>query len=309
MRTIGIGLVLAATSWLGVESVARVEAIPPPAQELAGRLYERLSALRAAEGAPEAPRRPELDRLAESRAREIAALPMSRRMAPDDSIEDRIRQAGIRRFRRAVARLALLDGFEDPAAEAVEEWRGAGGASLLDRSWSGVGTGVARGEDGVVVLVALFLEDDRIPTDLRGLERETERRVNEARREHGLAPLSTSRKLQAVARAHSEDMARSGYFSHRSPDGVGPADRFRARGIAYRKVAENIAENRGAEDTVAAAVEGWMRSPGHRANILDPEVTETGVGIAVDRDGSIFYTQLFRLPPPEEHKERDPGAR
>jgi uncharacterized protein YkwD len=71
----------------------------------------------------------------------------------------------------------------------------------------------------------------------------------------------------------------------------------RGAGLGFREVAENIASNRNVDDPVRTAVEAWMDSSGHRANILNPRVAETGLGVAVDGDGTLFFTQLFYLAP------------
>ena len=135
-------------------------------------------------------------------------------------------------------------------------------------------------------------------TDLAAMERRTERLVNDARRNEGsLRPLVHSDVLAEIAREHSQDMARNDYLGHDDSRGHGPDWRVRQRGIRYRSVAENVAENRGWEDPVARAVDGWLRSPGHRRNIMDRGLTESGVGIALDPEsGTLYFTQLFLRP-------------
>jgi uncharacterized protein YkwD len=97
-----------------------------------------------------------------------------------------------------------------------------------------------------------------------------------------------------MARHHSEKMSREGYFSHTTPDGKRLRDRARLVGIVqFRVVAENIAYNQGYEDPGAFAVERWMLSPKHRANILSPEFRAMATGSFVAADGSVFLTQTF----------------
>jgi uncharacterized protein YkwD len=131
------------------------------------------------------------------------------------------------------------------------------------------------------------------------MERDVEQLVNDARREQGLAVLAHSDVLSEIARAHSQDMARHDYLGHEDRRGRGPDWRVEQRRVRYRKLAENVAENQGWQDPVSKAVEGWLRSAGHRRNIMDAELTRTGVGIALDRDsGTYYFTQLFLLPRP-----------
>ncbi len=127
------------------------------------------------------------------------------------------------------------------------------------------------------------------------MEEEVVRRINEERRRQGLDPLSVNADLARVARAFSRQMSREGFFSHTDPAGRGMVDRLRDAGIRYRISGENISMNVNAPDPVDLAVRGWMRSPGHRENILRGAYTETGVGIW--RDGDTYhFTQLFIRP-------------
>jgi uncharacterized protein YkwD len=106
-------------------------------------------------------------------------------------------------------------------------------------------------------------------------------------------PLQWDDRLAAVARAHSEDMARNGFFSHQGSDGSNPALRTTKAGIQWRCTGENIAE----VSDVAQAEQLFMNEPkfqeNHRANILNTEYTRVGVGIARGRDGALYITQEF----------------
>jgi hypothetical protein len=91
-------------------------------------------------------------------------------------------------------------------------------------------------------------------------------------------------------------MARTGRIAHDSPASGGPADRARRAGIRFTRLTENLAV---AADA-AAAHDGLMNSPGHRANILDPAVTEVGIGaLYADVGGAraLIVTQMFAAPP------------
>ncbi|MDI2130033.1 CAP domain-containing protein [Yinghuangia seranimata] len=134
------------------------------------------------------------------------------------------------------------------------------------------------------------------PSSLDPLRAEVITLTNAARAAHGLPPLAAEPRLTASAQAHSADMAARDYFEHDSLDGRKPADRIRAAGYAYSRCAENIAAG---QPTPADVVDGWMNSPGHRANILTPELTQIGIGIAYGGSYRIYWTQNFGTPMPD----------
>jgi uncharacterized protein YkwD len=106
-------------------------------------------------------------------------------------------------------------------------------------------------------------------------------------------PLRWNDTLAAVARAHSLDMLNQGYFSHQDPLGRSVAKRVEAAGMEWQAVGENIA----IYGSVAGAEEAFMNEPrftkNHRANILDPDFTEVGIGIVQAPNGSLYITQDF----------------
>jgi uncharacterized protein YkwD len=106
--------------------------------------------------------------------------------------------------------------------------------------------------------------------------------LNRERAEHGLAALRRSSRLELASQRHSEDMAARNFFAHETPDGIDPGARMAAAGYPATASAtgENIAWGSAANATPVRIVQGWMKSPGHRANILRPEFTEVGVGVA-----------------------------
>ena len=108
--------------------------------------------------------------------------------------------------------------------------------------------------------------------------------LNKKRAEHGLAALQPSPVLELASQRHSEDMATRNYFEHDTPDGIDSAARIVAAG--YPRVGTWLGENlywgEQAKATPVKAVEGWMHSPGHRANILRAEFAAVGVGVAYD---------------------------
>ena len=133
----------------------------------------------------------------------------------------------------------------------------------------------------------------RSDTGAAGVLGEVVDRTNAERARHGLPPLGVDARLAAAAHAHSADMVRRAFFAHESPDGRQVWDRAVAAGYAYRKVAENIAAGQRSAEEV---VRGWMESPGHRANILDGDLAQIGVGRADGGSYGVYWTQVFGTP-------------
>jgi len=126
------------------------------------------------------------------------------------------------------------------------------------------------------------------------IERRAFEKTNQVRVAEGLSQLAWDAELCRMARAHSEDMARQGYFSHETLEGLQLKDRARATGIPhFRVIGENIAYNKGYQDPGGFAVERWMISPGHRANILYIGFQASAIGSYVSADGSVYVTQIF----------------
>jgi len=129
------------------------------------------------------------------------------------------------------------------------------------------------------------------PSDI---EKRAFEQTNLERIKNGLPPLIWDADICRMARTHSENMAQQRYFSHVTPDGLRLRDRARAAGILrYSVLGENIAYNQGYADPGALAVERWMLSPKHRANILSPEFRAMAIGSFVAADGSVYLTQTF----------------
>jgi uncharacterized protein YkwD len=101
--------------------------------------------------------------------------------------------------------------------------------------------------------------------------------LNRARAARGLAPLHLDARLQNAALAHSQDMARKGYFAHGDF-----ASRMRRHGVRGARVAENIAWATG-RNRARKIVQMWMNSPPHRANVLHPGFRRVGVAGVVGR--------------------------
>ena len=103
------------------------------------------------------------------------------------------------------------------------------------------------------------------------------------------------RRDTKIPRLHAADMARYNYFSHSGRDGSDPAQRVERAGYRYRSTGENIAAGQlNPEDAVA----GWIKSPPHCANLMNPAFTEMGVAFAVDPSSEmgVYWTQAFGRP-------------
>jgi len=155
----------------------------------------------------------------------------------------------------------------------------------------------------------------RIPA----LERRIHELIDKERTGKKLPALQFDEKLSNIARAHSTDMARRNFFSHINPDGKDPTARGRLAGYVCKKdfgsyFTEGLAENlyqgnlyssvrtRGNEKTYAwntledlasQSVMGWMKSKGHRENILGKTFDTTGIGVAISKDDKVYVTQVF----------------
>jgi uncharacterized protein YkwD len=131
------------------------------------------------------------------------------------------------------------------------------------------------------------------PVAANNFERQAFNLINAERAKNGLQPLVWDGELCRVARTHSENMGRRNFFDHQGPDGTNLLDRVTARGIMWRSLGENIAYNQGHDDPAGLAVDQWMHSPKHRANILRANFTHSGIGVARTADGRVYLTQVF----------------
>jgi len=109
-------------------------------------------------------------------------------------------------------------------------------------------------------------------------------------------PVRWNPALGQAALGHSRDMATQRYFNHKAKDGSQVAQRTTRAGYQWGRVGENIAFG---QSTPGEAVAGWLDSPGHCANIMNPGFTEMGAayGIAAERrSGLVYWTQVFAAP-------------
>jgi uncharacterized protein YkwD len=137
------------------------------------------------------------------------------------------------------------------------------------------------------------------PDDAALLEARFHAEVNAERARRHLTELARDPALDAVARAHSSDMARRGYLSHVSPEGRDPVGRLAAAGIEDVSLAAENAGLTDRGDPNREILQGWLASPVHRSNLHAPPWNRTGVGIARSASGTWYYTQLYVTVPRE----------
>ena len=126
----------------------------------------------------------------------------------------------------------------------------------------------------------------RAPREL-GLERARQLTLclhNEQRASEGLPPLRRNSQLELAAQRYAEQMVAEQFFEHEAPNGSDPQDRILMAGYPSQAAStgENLAWGTGAEGTPVEIMDGWMHSPGHKANVLRPNFAEAGVGIVSD---------------------------
>lgn len=120
------------------------------------------------------------------------------------------------------------------------------------------------------------------------LEKAVNQQINQYRASKKLPPLSVDPRISQLARIHSQNMASGKVkFSHDGFEG-----RAKNLAIPYQSVAENVAYNMGFSDPVRNAVDGWIKSDGHRKN-MEGQFNLTGIGIAKNAKGEYYFTQLF----------------
>ena len=113
--------------------------------------------------------------------------------------------------------------------------------------------------------------------------------INKQREANGLSPLKVNSEVQRVARIKAQDMVSSGYFSHNSPTYGSPFNMLQSFKISYKTAGENIAGN----SSNSAAVNAWMNSSGHKANILNSSFNYTGIGVVNSPKYGKIYVQMF----------------
>jgi len=128
-----------------------------------------------------------------------------------------------------------------------------------------------------------------ISSDLSNDEKEVFNLINTQRTNNGLPALKISNEVQNVARIKAYDMVDKNYFSHNSPTYGSPFDMLKSFKVSYTSAGENIAGN----SSNSGAVNAWMNSPGHKANILNNSFNYTGIGVVASPKYGKIYVQMF----------------
>ena len=116
--------------------------------------------------------------------------------------------------------------------------------------------------------------------------------VNKARAGAGCGALTMNSKLAAAAHGHAKAMAEKNFFGHASKNGSKFSSRIKPQGYSYSKVAENIGAG---QSSAAGIMESWLGSSGHRKNILDCALTETGIAVVYQPDDAPLKGQKYAM--------------
>jgi uncharacterized protein YkwD len=188
-----------------------------------------------------------------------------------------------------------------PDATLIESLKQSGCRRLTDRSLRDAGE-YTRGRDTWLIMAAPYVAPS--PSQAQGLALRVLDLVNQARARptHCGArafaptlPVSLSDTLSSVALGHAVDMAQHDYFEHRDLAGNSPADRVRAVGYQESLVGENIAYG---PETADEVVRGWLDSPGHCENIMNPRFEEMGIASSQGRSAKhgVYWVQVLAAP-------------
>ena len=120
-------------------------------------------------------------------------------------------------------------------------------------------------------------------------EKEVFNLINKQRTDNGLQMLKVDDEVQRLARIKAQDMVNNNYFSHESPTYGSPFDMLKSFKISYKSAGENIAGN----SSNSGAVNAWMNSSGHKANILNSSFNHTGIGVVSSPKYGKVYVQVF----------------
>lgn len=215
----------------------------------------------------------------------------------DGGLRDRLKASG---YQAVTVRSIRVVGAQD-ADEAFDMLQSDHCGALLDTQFADIGVSRARSEWQVVLARPVL---DGQVGDTRAVSKALLAQVNAARAKPRLCgrqrfaaarPLAWNAALGAAAQGHSKAMAYGNYFAHQDPDGDRPADRARAAGFRGRQIGENIAAGQGSP---SKAMSGWLASPGHCANLMNPMFTQVGAAYAADSrsDEGVYWTMLFGAP-------------
>lgn len=218
-------------------------------------------------------------------------------VSADTQLQDALKEAG---YAAARAQAISVSGPSN-ASDAINFIKQRYCSLLLNPQYSAVGIS-QEGNTWRLVFARPLLSANL--GDWRQAGKEVLKHVNAARRSarncgrqqfRAARPLAWNDKLAAASHAHSRDMANNNYFSHQGKDGGDAARRATRAGYAWRRIGENIAAGQGSSKE---AVAGWLSSPGHCANLMNPAFAEMGAAFAVnaESDTMIYWTQVFGTP-------------
>jgi uncharacterized protein YkwD len=278
------------------EIVAEIaaDAVADPAA-LRRDLLAGLNRERAAAGVRPLAASPELDRVAQERADEMArrgALPSEEEAF---RLFSRVQSQMVRAGYTAHGWTESITVSDGTPEEVLDFWReGESAREALGADYQDVGVGLAS-LDGVPLYTFLFAWPEREYygrqtakiADLAAVRAAILEAVNAARRDARLRPLTLDPRLNAAAQQHAEDMRDRHFYGHQTPEGRQPRQRVQAAGYPVQSVGENIAEG---QFTVDEVMNGWLQSPDHRKNILEPRFSHLGVGLAIGD-----YQDRYRL--------------
>lgn len=191
--------------------------------------------------------------------------------------------------------------IKGPDSATMQLLRQSGCRALADRALHDIGL-YHHGADTWLLLASAYAAPSKTQAPMLALQ--ALQLINEVRArgarcgERSFAPappVRLSDALGSVALGHASDMAVNGYFEHEDLTGHSPADRVRAAGYREKLVGENIAYGPTSTEEV---VKGWLDSPGHCENIMDPRFAEMGIGFAAGQASKrgLYWVQLFADP-------------
>lgn len=219
------------------------------------------------------------------------------RAAEGAGLDEALRQS---RYRAPRSTMIMLKGYQG-ARTMTQGAVSHSCATVMNAEFREFGFHV-RGNDAWIILAAPFLPP--LLEQVGELEAQVISLVNDARsraRRCGdrlmaaAPPVRANARLRAAAAVHASDMAGLSFFSHTGTDGSQVAERARRSGYAWRAVGENIAAGQMKADD---AMQGWLKSPSHCANLMQPGYTEMGLAFAVNpqSESGVYWVQVFGLP-------------
>lgn len=259
----------------------------------AEQLAAMVNAWRAAPATCQGRQRPAVPRLAPQRLLSQVVL------RPGTILLAVLDQAG---YDPEVADAVSVEGPAD-AASAFDALRESYCATLGSTRYRDIGANKA-GSEWTIVLAAPAPNPVQLLPDPAGAAQAVLDATNAARAEgrrcgdswmDAAPPLDWNPQLAVAALAHSQDMARQAYFSHVNRQGQDVAQRAEAQGYRWRSIAENISRG---QNSAQEAVAGWINSPGHCRNLMNPRFSEMGAGLGIHqgKHATAYWTQVFGAP-------------